>query len=198
MQKALAPSLAGALKHALSQKHRGDAVAIAFFDQVLDPRYCRFLLEEARQQLTQRAFTRSNFSWDEDVRRQSAPVLIRELPDVPASLIKSSLVERGVIDDTDYVVMNYAWTKLSYIPWHNDEPHQTGITVYLNDNWDADWGGLFLYRDAENCVRGYIPRFNCAIRNDGNLVHMVTPVALDAEEPRFTLQLFKRKPEQRG
>jgi Rps23 Pro-64 3,4-dihydroxylase Tpa1-like proline 4-hydroxylase len=99
------------------------------------------------------------------------------------------LIARGILDHPRFAVMMYAWTKLSYIPWHNDVGHNIAVTIYLNDQWPIDWGGLFLYRDGAD-IRGYAPRFNTGLRNQGNVLHSTTPVSLDAETPRFTLQLF--------
>lgn len=165
---------------------------IAFFDNVFDEQFCRFLLANARASLeTGTEFTRSNFHWDERIRKSSAPVLVRDYDDVLARLILDRLLARGLIPDADYRVMNYAWTRLSYIPWHTDAKQQ-GVTVYLNERWELDWGGLFLFKDELGDIRAVPPNFNYAVRNDNSVPHATTPVSLDAPEPRFTLQLFDR------
>lgn len=42
------------------------------------------------------------------------------------------------------------WHKLSFIPWHSDKDSYDAVrfaaTLYLNKEWDDNWGGLFLYK----------------------------------------------------
>jgi hypothetical protein len=169
---------------------------IRFFDEVFEPQLCTFLLNNSRASLTTTSeFRRSNFHWSEDIRKSSAAVLVRDIEAPLCSMILEKLVERGVIEHQDYRVMNYAWTRLSYIPWHDDKHVQDAVTVYLNDQWDLDWGGLFLYKDGNGQILAYAPAFNCGLRNQARLLHATTPVTLDAPEPRFTLQLFEGRQE---
>ncbi|HEX5238872.1 MAG TPA: 2OG-Fe(II) oxygenase [Sphingomicrobium sp.] len=166
---------------------------IAFYEDVLDERLCTFLLNNARERLKEGTeFSRSNFHWKPAIRKSSAVVLVRDYEPHLAQLILANLAERKIVEHGDYHVMNYAWTQLSYIPWHDDDQRSEALTIYLNDRWEADWGGLFLYRDDERQIRGFAPKFNCGLRNDNNVLHATTPVTLDAPEPRFTLQLFSK------
>jgi len=98
-----------------------------------------------------------------------------------------------MIGHRHYHVMNYVWTRLSYIPWHDDGQRPEAITLYLNDQWDLDWGGLILYRDRKQQIRAYPPTFNCGLKNSNSVIHSTTPVNLDAPEPRFTVQLFSKQ-----
>ena len=165
---------------------------IAFFDDVFDPEFCRWLLADSRTALAKtRQFDRSNYQWAPLVVHSSQPVLVREYPSRIEQFILARLKERGIIDTLGFNVMNYAWSRLSYIPWHNDGHRGTAVTVYLNDSWDRDWGGLFLYEgSSRDDIRAVVPHFNCGLRNSRHLQHATTLVALDAPEPRFTLQLF--------
>lgn len=171
---------------------------INFFENALDERFCSFLLNDARGQLAKgTGYNRSNFQWKPAVRNSSGVVMVREYDEVNKSFIIDQLTKRGVIAHPDYHVMSFAWTRLSYIPWDNDARKEQALTIYLNDRWEPDWGGLFLYRDDENQIRGFAPRFNCGLRNSSHVEHATTPVTLDAPEPRFTLQLFS-EPKDRG
>jgi hypothetical protein len=88
--------------------------------------------------------------------------------------------------------MGYAGSRLSYTPWHNDPMHALAVTVFLNDVWDRDWGGVFLYEDGAGAVRGWAPRFNACVRNAGHIWHATSLVTLDAPSPRLTLQPFPK------
>jgi hypothetical protein len=167
------------------------ADSIVFYEDVFEPAFCRHLLKDARGSLTEgRTFTRSNFQWKERVVRSSMPVLVRDYGAAEAALILAQLVKKGLIENDDYHVMNYAWTRLSYIPWHSDGSKDVAVTIYLNDEWPKDWGGIFLYVDEGSELRGRFPAFNSGLKNSANLLHATTPVALDAAEPRYTVQLF--------
>jgi len=172
---------------------------IAFFDETFDPKFCDWLLEDARSALKSgHAFVRSNYGWQDDIVRASQPVLVRDYAAPHATFILGALYERGVISGTGYSVMCYAWSRMSYIPWHRDVRSASGVTVFINREWDRDWGGVFLYRDprAEDWqVRGFVPRFNASLRAGNRIEHAVTMIAPDAPEPRFTLQLFQTPPE---
>ena len=138
-------------------------------------------------------FSRSNFHWSPGIVAASQPVLVRDYPDRLADMIRKKLIQRGIIDTMECSVMNYAWTRLSYIPWHNDEHRKDAVTVFPNREWDRNMGGLFLYEtEPDGTIQAMVPRFNCALRNSGHILHATTPVYLEAPEPRFTIQLFSR------
>lgn len=172
---------------------------ISFFEGAFEERFCTFLMNDARGQLSKGiGYNRSNFQWIPAVRSPSGVVMVREYDEVNKRFILEQLTARGIIARRDYHVMSFAWTRLSYIPWHNDSKKEQALTIYLNDRWDPDWGGLFLYRDEHDQIRGFAPRFNCGLRNSSNIEHATTPVTLDAPEPRFTVQLFCELKKQQG
>jgi hypothetical protein len=168
---------------------------IEFYEGVFKDEFCKFLFQDSLQKLSSgREFTRSNFQWQPKIVRASAAVLVRDYDTKLAAIILQQLNDKGVINDKNYSVMNYVWTRLSYIPWHNDNHRRNAITVYLNENWHADWGGIFLYaEDSERRkIKGYVPRFNTAVKNNSKIQHSTTMISMDAESPRVTIQLFAK------
>lgn len=166
---------------------------VEVFEDVFDPTFCMFLLKDAQAKLAAGyEFSRSNYQWSSRIVRASLPVLVRDYDSSLSAIILGQLIERGVVHTTDYVVMNYAWSRLSYIPWHNDGMHEVAITVYLNEIWDRDWGGLFLYMDDRQEIKGYCPKFNTCVKNSGHILHSTTMIAPDASAPRLTLQIFPK------
>ena len=82
----------------------------------------------------------------------------------------------------------YCWKQTSFIPWHTDAEHNAALTIYLNNFWDRDWGGYFMYYDNDD-IKCIIPKENLAILQENNPLHsttMTTPSSSD----RITLQLF--------
>ncbi|HUQ13123.1 MAG TPA: 2OG-Fe(II) oxygenase [Novosphingobium sp.] len=164
------------------------------FDDALEPRLARLVIETARRWVDESAFDRTNAGWEHAIVRASEPVLIRDFGGPIGETIVAALHQRGVLPHRAYGLMLYAWPPASYIAWHSDGRHDDAVTVYLNPSWDRDWGGLFLYEDDAGDIRAVLPRFNLALRNSAKLPHATTPVTADAPEPRFTLQLFPRAP----
>ena len=135
----------------------------------------------------------SNFvRWGQGIVRSSSAVMVFDLPDTYTSEIKNVVLEKfGLTQVKDFGVMYYAWTKLSYIPWHYDSHVNSGITIYLNEFWHKDWGGYFAYENDEKieCIK---PSFNKAIQVIMPTHHTVFNTTIDAPV-RETIQIFIEK-----
>jgi Rps23 Pro-64 3,4-dihydroxylase Tpa1-like proline 4-hydroxylase len=133
-------------------------------------------------------YGRTNTCWPEDVVRQSTPVIIIDISnDSPIhSRLKSEIDTKTGLEVNKLMV--YFWTKLSYIPWHNDAHMDAALTIYLNDYWDQDWGGYFMYK-MNNEIKAIKPERNLGIVQTGHISHSVSTVNLDAPS-RITLQVF--------
>lgn len=135
----------------------------------------------------------SNFvRWRQNVIGSSSAVMVFDLPDTYANEITKVASEKfGLTQVKDLGVMYYAWTRLSYIPWHNDFHANSGITIYLNEVWHKDWGGYFAYENDEKieCIK---PSFNKAIKVTMPTYHTVFSTTIDAPV-RETIQIFIEK-----
>jgi len=172
-----------------------DGFGIEVVDGVFDPAVCQWLLGEARRLFfSGQGFQESSARWDRRVVEDSAPVMIQDLPDDPGARLIELVRERGMLGPGTAHAMFYAWEHGSYIPWHDDSHHGGGaVTVYLNDRWEAEWGGHFLYRLPGGAVAApVIPSFNRGVMNGSALQHSTTVVETTAPEPRFTLQMFAK------
>ena len=85
-------------------------------------------------------------------------------------------------------IMFYYWMPCSHIPWHDDSNHNGGITIYLNENWDKDHGGIFLFDDGKE-IRGIYPNKNRAVEQYGGFSHSVCPTSMKSDIRR-TIQIF--------
>ena len=172
-----------------------DRTRIAIVEGVFEPELCRWLLDQSRRLFfSGQGFQASSARWDRRVVEDSKPVQIHDLPADAGALLIGHLRARDMLGPGEAHAMLYAWEHGSYIPWHDDGHHGGGaVTVYLNDRWDAEWGGHFLYRTPEGVVaEPVVPRFNRGVRNGSALLHGTTVVENAAPEPRFTLQVFSR------
>ena len=85
----------------------------------------------------------------------------------------------------------YIWQRGSHITWHNDSNNKFAGTVYLNEYWNKDDGGLFLWEDKmENCTKVEFPEFNKMILNPQKIPHAVSMIPYQAKQLRFTIQFF--------
>ena len=167
------------------------------YQNALTPDFAKELLNDAHEKfMGNEPVWGTNYAWQSNIVNVSHPVLTRAYDDATANKIIDNLLENKIIPHGDFSVMNYVWTRLAYIAWHGDDKYDSSLTVYLNESWNPDWGGIFLYKEnmADTAVSGIIPTFNTAVVNTRNLQHCITPVGLDAGLPRITIQMFSKRP----
>lgn len=138
----------------------------------------------------------TNAWWDNKIVEDSFPVLIHNI-DRNSSLFKNLKVEIESKTESfvnQYNLMFYYWTRFSYIPWHQDYLDKNGFTLYLNDHWERNYGGYFLYEDPNNEteIKTIIPKKNLAVIQKGGVWHTTTPVNYNGRI-RFTIQAFLDK-----
>lgn len=134
----------------------------------------------------------SNFNWQNYIVLESAPVLLYTLNDENTPFFHELVSE--IETKTQYtlsvpIINFYIWTNSSYIPWHDDGAYSAGLTIYLNNNWDLNWGGLFLYKDGDEEIKSIPPKKNRAVLQEGGVHHSVTLTTTKADY-RYTLQIF--------
>jgi hypothetical protein len=138
----------------------------------------------------------TNYAWDKSIVQDSAVVLCIQMPDDIIQEIENVLIDKDILNleiheriTLTKKVMAYAWTKNSYIPEHNDGIYSKAVTIYLNESWTYNDGGLFTWMDPSDTIWKTIsPIFNRAVVNDSGFHHGITPVKSDS--PRITLQIF--------
>lgn len=136
-----------------------------------------------------RSTFRSSYGWDEQLKRNSSPVLILELASVNKELFNK--IRKVVQSKTNKVVQDILiqfWSKNSFLDWHTDSAYSDALTIYLNKEWRPEWGGYFLYGPQSN-FSGIIPRENLAVLQPSGIPHCVTPITVDYKV-RISLQMF--------
>lgn len=84
----------------------------------------------------------------------------------------------------------YIWSRGSFIPFHNDGHVDAASSIYLNDVWDVDDGGLFLWRDEHNNLNVVEPEYNKMVFNLNNTWHGVTMITPFSAQLRYSIQIF--------
>jgi len=140
----------------------------------------------------------TNFGWPESIIKDSAAVLCYVTPEEFLDEIQRSLPHAGAFDpEKDSPLMNgnstcliYVWTYNSYIPLHRDGEHRKTMTVYCNESWNYEKGGVFQWFDYDNKKwESLVPACGTLIFNDRDEPHATTPVRTRTEF-RISLQLF--------
>ena len=130
---------------------------------------------------------RTSHCWDNSIKLNTSPISILELPDEFTAPIQKKF--KAHISRP----MFYLSAASSYISWHNDGDYDFTATIYLNEKWDINFGGLFLYGDTKkNMIHGVPPRFNQCIINHGGVPHSISITTPEAPW-RYTLQIFGPK-----
>lgn len=130
-------------------------------------------------------------NWRPEVVSISGPIylvdLVGELSEIVASDVRAAFPEF----DVSGLEISATYTcggRLSFIPWHDDHNHVFSVTVYVNEVWDRDWGGHFLY-EHDNALHAVLPAFNTAVGFACPLQHCTMMPNLNAPL-RESIQIF--------
>ena len=131
---------------------------------------------------------KTNSLWDKNIVKDSNQVIIYELKSNDSFFIKISETIKNKIGHDIKYLMFYYWTQGSHIPWNDDYHHTGSITIYLNEYWDRDFGGLFLFEENDE-IKCIVPEKNMAIEQTSGVPHSVCPTSKNSDV-RFTIQIF--------
>lgn len=88
----------------------------------------------------------------------------------------------------DIITTVHYMEKGTGINWHNDHKWNYGATYYLNNRWNQNWGGEFMFMDKRN--QGWIsPIGNSLVIIKSPFKHKVNLV-LSPIIPRLSVQMF--------
>jgi len=136
--------------------------------------------------------SRTNFfGWDQTVIGVSNAIFFFTLPDDLKNKVIEELLEKKVLPARPKLMSaNVAlYSRNSFIPWHNDSSHSYSATVYLNKEWNKDWGGYLAYQEEGSEIKCFIPAYNSCVCYPTPLMHSVQLTALNAPM-RESLQIF--------
>ena len=139
---------------------------------VFDKEELDLLVDEANL-LIKSSKTKINDFWVEEVRQYSKPVYTYNITNIDKSfkiINKKSKQLFGIEPDG---IFYYFWGPGSYIPWHNDTNYHSALTIYLNEQWDTRYGGLFQYQ-INGEVTTKVPTINTGVYQVGGIDHSTT------------------------
>ena len=141
----------------------------------------------------------SSIGWDQNLSLISSNTLTHRISNKTLEKeIKSSIETALDVDfekeELTFVPSIYVWGGGSYITWHPDECYPYNGTIYLNEEWDSNDGGVFLYKDSQTKeIKGIEPTYNSMVVNsateaDPHNVHCVTCIVPGTIKKRVTIQ----------
>lgn len=101
------------------------------------------------------------------------------------------ILYKDIIDPTwNITCMYYVWAPGTHIPFHTDGHVKAASTIYMNDTWDINNGGLFLWKDENNKIQVEEPEEFKMIYNEQSIQHGVSMIPPNAGKYRQTIQIF--------
>lgn len=157
-----------------------------FLDQELIKKI-QFVLDIAITDSTPNWYT--SMSWPKDVRMDSGVVCIRPTPQFIEPISEHLARLDPELGKLEIMVQLYVWLPGSHIPWHNDAGKSFGATIYLNESWDRNCGGAFLYEENGE-IRAELPEYNKLVLNRGGTLHRVSAIPNSCSDKRKTIQIW--------
>lgn len=130
-------------------------------------------------------------------------ILSRVMPDHLSNRIYDDLQARGKIKYSPWSrsCLFYIGLPNSCVNWHHDYKDYNALSIYLNKEWDSNWGGWFAYNDLYNFVEDnvnpqsgkfVVPSYNMSVLSTEMEWHCTTPISPIAQK-RYSIQLFYSK-----
>ena len=146
----------------------------------------------------QAAFEINNMGrWGQGLEAGSyAPVFILPLQEYEQYFLQKYKALDPVFEKFERVtVFLHIWPSGSQIGWHHDADDtgavdRIGSTIYINEHWNWNWGGLFIYDDPDHGQGWVFPEHNKMVWFVPPVWHATSMVGLNAEFPRLSIQLF--------
>jgi hypothetical protein len=114
-------------------------------------------------------------SWDTNVVLDSSHILIFDIDNKENELLYNRLkhfIESKIKRKLTSIILVF-YTPGSHIPFHNDYGHNGSVTIYLNENWDRNHGGYYMF-ELHNELRAIVPKKNMSIIQFGHNYHSVS------------------------
>jgi hypothetical protein len=171
---------------------------IEFLENVLTLDTIKAVHEEVYSQKNERKWRTSNQSWTQDLTRDSLGTILIHDMDLDCPVAKEIWRQLTKYIDPQFKnlrsITYTEWQPMSLINWHDDghssSSNKQGVhmTIYLNDKWEWNWGGLFCWKDGQD-HKVKCPQFNHGLTVSKGHQHCVTVLSPKAPV-RKTLQII--------
>lgn len=152
------------------------------------------LISKIREYSYSKKECRTNLtSWNPSLVSTSGTVLLFDLKEMLFNETKKELIKHIGEEhkEEDWSIIYTLGSRFSWLPWHDDGNHKKSMTIYLNDLWEKDFSGWFLY-DESGETKAILPSFNKGILLSPPVNHCTVMPNLQAPL-RESLQIFVNK-----
>ena len=163
------------------------------FDNVLSDELLQEIRGEIHKAVPEHKWT-SSFAWPHDL---TFGIVGTSLQCLIEDEVKEKILDQiqHLLPKCEkYHMQYYLWLPNSGIAVHNDYGKVFGATIYLNEQWHSDQGGIFIYKKSATVNdpewTALLPKHNTMILNDIQEHHMVTPVSPYSPDVRTTIQIW--------
>ena len=152
-------------------------------------------IDEIKNNSQKRVWASSSIGWPEVVRNNiSGSCISCDVGDLLSVELTNS-ISKYLPEHNKLHFQFYIWQYDSGISLHDDHTYKFGATIYLNNQWHINWGGIFLwYETMEDFyvgnVKGLVPQGRTMVVNDKQQLHLVTPVSASSPSFRTTIQIW--------
>ena len=156
-------------------------------DSITDDLYQK-CVEELNKKVSENCWGSSSLNWNSLIKQGVlGSCIITTVSDNIHQLLEQEL-KSSLPTYTELILQYYIWQPQSGIGWHNDawKNRLFGATLYLNDEWNPNNGGWFIWEDDDG-YHTILPKKKLLVLNDNCQHHCVTPVAIDF---RCTIQIW--------
>ena len=158
-------------------------------DNVLSDSLLSECNDELRSNFIKNTWISSWFAWPKDVRMGvSGNCLISHVSSELSDKVKDEI--NNYFSNQNYGMVFQVFQPYSGLSSHTDTNYGFSATIYLNDFWDAEWGGWFIWSDKNTEeYRAFLPKENTMILSTDYEKHLVTPVSPHCGQFRCTIQI---------
>lgn len=104
----------------------------------------------------------SEFFWGAEIRVDVSGICVATLVSPELKNNIANCISRYLPEHDDLTIQHYVWMRGAAISRHDDYHVKFGATIYLNKDWNIDYGGIFLWKDqASHNIKNLLsPNFN--------------------------------------
>ena len=144
--------------------------------------------KEVNQKLSKNEWSSSVIIWEPGLRQgiSGSTIAAMTSEEIHNDIVKEISPH---VPECEIVTQYYVWQPHSGIAMHDDSGRRFGATIYLNEEWDGNSGGWFIWRDKDTDEwKVLLPTINTMVMNIDCEQHLVTPVS--PNKFRLTIQIF--------
>ena len=165
-------------------------MAVSVYDNIFTPTEMQYIFKTIFNSQNESKWSINKHFWEDGIQNKSiGTVNIFRIEGPLRAMIEKILQKYLQTGEVFQYIQYYEWNQMSQINWHSDSRKKAAITVYLNQEWDPNWGGFFCWQESAEKAHLIVPQFNSAVVVRGNPPHHVSLISPYAPV-RKTLQIW--------